>query len=111
MDETGVAFAMDVHGDEAIPANFLAGYEGIASWTDAHGKKFYDFALTPEAQSIGATAKAYQVPSNKNAATPPQAPKLAEIKLIDYDFVKYGSSAERKRLLGKWDNDVSKLPK
>jgi murein tripeptide amidase MpaA len=29
MDETGVDFAMDVHGDEAIPANFLAGFEGI----------------------------------------------------------------------------------
>ena len=29
MDATGVDFAMDVHGDEAIPANFLAGFEGI----------------------------------------------------------------------------------
>ena len=33
MDETGVDFAMDVHGDEAIPANFLAGFEGIPSLT------------------------------------------------------------------------------
>jgi iron(III) transport system substrate-binding protein len=40
-----------------------------------------------------------------------QAPKLAQIKLIDYDFAKYGSAAERTRLLKKWDNDVSKLPK
>jgi murein tripeptide amidase MpaA len=44
MDETGVAFAMDVHGDEAIPANFIAGFEGIPSWTDALGEKFYDYA-------------------------------------------------------------------
>jgi murein tripeptide amidase MpaA len=29
MDETGVTFCMDVHGDEAIPAVFLAGFEGI----------------------------------------------------------------------------------
>lgn len=43
MDETGVAFAIDVHGDEAIPANFIAGYEGIPNWTDDHGAKFYDF--------------------------------------------------------------------
>lgn len=55
MDETGVDFAMDVHGDEAIPANFLAGYEGIPSWTDEHGEKFYEFgrrlaATTPEFQ-------------------------------------------------------------
>src|SRR3546814_17344215 len=44
MDETGVDVAMDVHGDEAIPANFLAGFEGIPSWTDALGDKFYRFA-------------------------------------------------------------------
>lgn len=34
MDETGVDFAMDVHGDEAIAAVFLAGFEGIPSWTE-----------------------------------------------------------------------------
>ncbi len=37
MGETGVDFAMDVHGDEAIPANFLAGFEGIPSWKDEQG--------------------------------------------------------------------------
>lgn len=31
MDASGVDFAMDVHGDEAIPAVFLAGFEGIPS--------------------------------------------------------------------------------
>src|SRR3546814_20579050 len=41
MDETGVDVAMDVHGDEAIPANFLAGFAGIRSWTDARWAKFY----------------------------------------------------------------------
>ncbi len=34
MDETGVDFAMDVHGDEAIAAVFLAGFEGIPSWNE-----------------------------------------------------------------------------
>jgi murein tripeptide amidase MpaA len=34
MDSTGVDFAMDVHGDEAIPAVFLAGFEGIPAITD-----------------------------------------------------------------------------
>ena len=29
MDRTGVGFCMDVHGDEAIPHNFIAGFEGI----------------------------------------------------------------------------------
>lgn len=35
MDKTGVDFAMDVHGDEAIPAVFLAGFEGIPSLKEA----------------------------------------------------------------------------
>jgi iron(III) transport system substrate-binding protein len=74
-------------------------------------KKFYDWALTPEAQKLGAEAKSYQVPSNKNTPVPPQAPKLADIKLITFDFAKYGSSAERKRLLAKWDAEVKNLPK
>ena len=77
-----------------------------------NAKKWYDWALTPEAQAIGAQAKvSYQVPSNKNVTPPPQAPKFSEIKLINYDFAKYGSSAERTRLLTKWDKEVYALPK
>ena len=41
MDATGVDFAMDIHGDEAIPAVFLAGFEGIPSWSPAQGERFY----------------------------------------------------------------------
>ena len=74
-------------------------------------RMWYDWALTPEAQALGAEAKAYQTPSNKNARIPPQAPRLEQTKVIDYDFAKYGSSAERKRLLSKWDKEVKALPK
>ena len=48
MDNTGVDFAMDVHGDEAIPANFLAGFEGIPSITDRQLKLFGLFGETLE---------------------------------------------------------------
>ena len=48
MDETGVDFAMDVHGDEAIPANFLAGFEGIPSITERQQKLFRLFGETLE---------------------------------------------------------------
>lgn len=34
MAETGVDFALDVHGDEALPYNFIAGAEGIEGWSD-----------------------------------------------------------------------------
>jgi murein tripeptide amidase MpaA len=40
MDQTGVDFAIDVHGDEAIPAVFLAGFEGIPSWNEAQQAGF-----------------------------------------------------------------------
>ena len=77
----------------------------------ANAKAFFDWALSPEAQAIGAQAKAYQVPSNNASPVPEQAPKLADIKLIDYDFAKYGSAAERTRLLAKWDAEVRNAPK
>lgn len=40
MDETGVDFAIDAHGDEAIPAVFFAGFEGIPGWTEAQGEAY-----------------------------------------------------------------------
>jgi iron(III) transport system substrate-binding protein len=73
-------------------------------------KKFYDWALSAEAQNLALQVNAFQVPSNVNAQTSDKAPDMSTIKLIDYDFVKYGSSDERKRLLRKWDEDVSVLP-
>lgn len=75
-----------------------------------NAKKFYDWALSADAQSLALQVDAFQVPSNKGAKTSPMAPDLASIKLIDYDFAKYGSSDERKRLLKKWDDEVSVLP-
>jgi iron(III) transport system substrate-binding protein len=41
-----------------------------------------------------------------NTPVSPLSPKTADIKLINYDFAKYGASAERKRLLERWDKDV-----
>ncbi|MFQ5438213.1 MAG: ABC transporter substrate-binding protein [Paracoccaceae bacterium] len=75
-----------------------------------NAKKFYDWALRADVQSLSLTVNAFQVMSNKGAEASPSAPDLSTIKLIDYDFKKYGSSAERKRLLKKWDDEVSVLP-
>ena len=43
MDQTGVDFAMDVHGDEAIPAVFIAGFEGIPSITDKQLENYHNY--------------------------------------------------------------------
>ena len=99
MDETGVDFAMDVHGDEAIPVSFLAGYEGIPSWTEEHGERYYSYERildrrTPDfqteqgytksapgkanlsmstnqvAERFGATAMTLEMPYKDNKADP-----------------------------------------
>src|ERR1700675_377373 len=74
-------------------------------------RKFVDWALTAPAQSLGARSKQFQIPSNRNAEIPKESPKVSEMKLIEYDFKKYGSSAERRRLLDKWDREVNALPR
>jgi len=77
-----------------------------------NAKRFYDWALTPEAQKLGFdVGKQLQMPSNKGAPLPPGAPDLTKMKLVDYDFVKYGAAAERRRLLAKWDAEVGSLPR
>ena len=38
MLETGVDFHLDVHGDEGLPYNFIAGFEGIPSLTDKQSR-------------------------------------------------------------------------
>jgi iron(III) transport system substrate-binding protein len=121
---TGIAFMHDIMTmvvDKA-PIKVVAPCEGtgyeIGSMSIIKGaknldnaKKFYDWALTASAQKIGGDVKNFQVPSNKSTPIPPEAPKLSEMKLINFNFAKYGSSDERKRLLSKWDSEVKNLPK
>ena len=120
----GITFMHDgvTHAVSGAPLVVVAPCEGtgyeIGSMSIVKGarnmenaKKWVDFALGAQIQVLGANARSYQVPSNKSAPTPPEAPKLKDIKLINYDFKKYGSSAERVRLLTKWDKEVKVLPK
>jgi iron(III) transport system substrate-binding protein len=74
-------------------------------------KKFYDWALTPATQKLGGDNNQFQVPSNKSSVLPPQAPRFADIKLIDYNFAKYGSTVERKRLIARWDKEIGSAKK
>ncbi len=73
-------------------------------------KKFYDWVLQASVQEKAVEVNSFQIPSNKSAKLSDKIPDISQIKLIDYDFVKYGSSDERKRLLGKWDSDVGSQP-
>jgi iron(III) transport system substrate-binding protein len=74
-------------------------------------RKFYDWALTPEAQKIGLEVKEFAIPTNRSVPLPPQVPKLTDIKVIDYDFAKYGASDTRRRLLERWEKEVNNAPR
>jgi murein tripeptide amidase MpaA len=79
MDATGVDFAMDVHGDEAIAANFLAGFEGIPSWTQAQQDQYERFKQilarrSPDFQ----TARGYAVATAGKANMTMSTNQLAE---------------------------------
>lgn len=76
-----------------------------------NAKKFYEWALTPQAQQFGAAAKQFQLPSNKSTPVDPRVPDFKKIKFINYDYAKYGASAERKRLIARWEKDVNSLPR
>ena len=74
-------------------------------------KKFYEWALTPGAQEVAFAAKSFQVPSNKAAKIDANVPDFRKIKFIDYDYAKYGASAERRRLIARWEKEVNSLPR
>lgn len=100
MDETGVDFAIDVHGDEAIPANFLAGFEGIPSWTDAHGEKFYEYArrlaaITPEFQLDLGYEKSAPGQANLSMSTNQLAERFGAISMtLEMPFKDHAANAD-----------------
>lgn len=46
MAETGVHMCLDIHGDEALAYNFIAGTEGVSNWTDARDEQLVGFKRT-----------------------------------------------------------------
>jgi iron(III) transport system substrate-binding protein len=115
-----IAWIHDVPGEvvQGFPVKSAApcegtGYEvgsmsivkGARNLTNA--KKFYDWALTAPAQELGLAAKQFQLPANKDAKVDPRVPDVKRIKLINYDFEKYGKASERKRLLDRWEKEVN----
>ena len=115
MDETGVDFAIDAHGDEAIPAVFLAGFEGIPSWTDELGDQFYRYQAildrrTPDFQTKLGYPKAPAGRANLGISTNLVAERYGACAmtlempykdLADAPEPEQGWSPERCKLLGR----------
>jgi murein tripeptide amidase MpaA len=115
MDRTGVDFAMDVHADEAIPAVFLAGFDGIPSWTQAQGDGYdrYERILdrrTPDFQTKLGYPKAAKGKANLSMSTNQLAERFGAVAmtlempykdLADLPEPEQGWSPERCKLLGR----------
>jgi len=76
-----------------------------------NARKFVDWALTVDAQKIGLELKEYAIPTNRNVPLPATVPNLADVKVIRYDFAKYGSSETRKHLLARWEKEINAAAK
>jgi iron(III) transport system substrate-binding protein len=93
------------------------GYEigGIALVKGARNaeaaKRYYDWLMGPQGQALGATVDSLQVPANKSFKADPRIPSMDTVKLVKYDFEKYGRAAERKRLIDRWTREVEALPR
>jgi len=115
MDESGVDFAMDVHGDEAIPHVFLAGFEGIPSWTEALQGGFdrYKAILerrTPDFQTKRGYPVAPAGKANLTMSTNQLAERFGAVSMTlempfkdndDLPCPAQGWSPERSKLLGR----------
>ena len=115
MDQTGVDFAIDVHADEAIPAVFLAGFEGIPSWTDKLGEGFYRYQRildrrTPDFQTRLGYPRTAPGKANLAMSTNPLAERFGAVAmtlempykdLADFPEPEQGWSPERCKLLGR----------
>ena len=103
--------------EQKFPVAYIAPCEGTGYSVGAmsivkgaphldEARKFYDWALSPAGQRVAATSRSYQFPSNRNTPDPEGAPQVKGAKFIRYDLAKYGASAERRRLIEKWEKEV-----
>jgi murein tripeptide amidase MpaA len=74
MHETGVDIFLDIHGDESIPHNFVAGCEGVPSYNAAHKAKEDQFkaawlAISPDFQDTHGYDKEAPGTANLSMAT------------------------------------------
>lgn len=116
----GIGFLHDysLEKEQGAPLELISpcegtGYEigGISILKGArnleNAKLFVDWALSKEAQELAwKKGKSYQILTNTTAETSPNSLKLDDLKLINYDMDKYGSTDVRKALINKWVSDV-----
>lgn len=115
MDASGVDFAIDVHGDEAIAANFIAGFEGIPSWADKQGEAYASYRRilerrTPDFQTAKGYPTAAPGRANLSMSTNQVAERFGAVAMTlempfkdndDLPDLEQGWSPERSKLLAR----------
>ena len=115
MDASGVDFAMDVHGDEAIPAVFMAGFEGIPSLTEEQSASYARYCAildrrTPDFQTAQGYPTARPGKGNLSMSTNQVAERYGacamtlEMPFKDHEPLpdpEQGWSPERSKLLAR----------
>lgn len=120
----GVAFLHDsvAQAVEGFPVKTVAPCEGtgfempgvavIKGARNADGaRKWADFALSVEGQNVSFDMSKYQIQSNKNAKLHPLAPRAENVKMIDYDILKYATDDARNTILTRFEKEVKSAPK
>ncbi len=69
---------------------------------------WYDWALTPEAQAIGATVNSLQLPTNPDTPVPELSVNLEEVNLVNYNFVAAGMN--RTAMAERFDQEIAPQP-
>jgi iron(III) transport system substrate-binding protein len=120
----GVSFANDVveRGRKGFPIRFVApkdgiGYENAAlslvkgATNRESGLRLIDWALDPENQKLGPQNGEVSIQSHSRTPIDPDVPRFEDVKLIAYDFGKYGTPAVRDGLIKRWTEQVFPLPR
>lgn len=103
MTDLVVSFPSEGTGYEIAGQALVA---GAANPNNA--KTWFDWALTKEAQEIGPTVGAYQLPTNPDAEVSDKAVSLSEVNLVEYDFQAAGEA--RTRLTQRFEDEIAAAP-
>ena len=120
----GVSFANDVveRGRKGFPIRFVAPKDGIGYEIGAlslvqgaanreSALRLIDWALDPENQKLGPQNGEVSMQSHSRTPIDPDVPRFEDVKLIAYDFGKYGTPAVRDGLIKRWTEQVFPLPR
>jgi iron(III) transport system substrate-binding protein len=97
-----LVFPQDGTGYEVGGMGIIKGAKNLEQ-----AKQWVEWSLTPEAQEIGPTVKAYQAPTNPKAKV--SRPEFMQVKLINYDFQLAGKTEERVRT--RFLEEIAPAPK